>query len=59
MVNSPGHPDRPANLPVWLEFGTRYMTAKPHMRPAADAESERYKFNMVKAAEDAAGEALT
>ncbi len=59
VVNSPGHPDRPANLPVWLEFGTRYMTAKPHMRPAADAESERYKFNMVKAAEDAAGEALT
>jgi len=59
VVNSPGHPDRPANLPMWLEFGTRYMTAKPHMRPAGDAETERYKTNMVKAAEDAALKALT
>ncbi len=59
VVNSPGDPDRPANLPIWLEYGTRFMLARPHMRPAADAESTRYKANMAAAAEAAVSKALT
>jgi len=51
VVNSPGDPERPAGLPGWLEFGTRFMTAKPHMRPAGDVENERYKANMTATAE--------
>lgn len=27
-------PPRPANLPLWLEFGTRHMPARPFMLPA-------------------------
>jgi hypothetical protein len=57
-VNSPGTADKPANLPIWLEYGTVYMSAKAHMRPAAEAESERYKRNMAEAAERAAQKAL-
>ncbi len=44
--------NRPANVPLWLEFGTRFMTAKPALRPAAWAESTRYRTNMAKAAEE-------
>lgn len=58
-VNVPGDPDRPAALPGWLERGTRYMTAKPSLRPAGDAESERYKREMAAAYEDAVKDALT
>jgi HK97 gp10 family phage protein len=57
-VNVPGHPDKPANLPRWLEYGTRHMVAKPSLRPAGDAESERYKSDMAAAAERAVREAL-
>lgn len=39
------------NLPFWLERGTVHMAARPFLRPAADAESERYKRNMAAAAE--------
>ena len=59
VVNCPGDPEKPANLPGWLERGTRHMSARPFMRPAADAESDRYKQNMVAAAEAAAVEVLT
>lgn len=38
-------------LPVWLEFGTAYMSARPFLRPAADAEEAHYKQAMVTAAE--------
>jgi hypothetical protein len=58
VVNSPGTADKPANLPIWLEYGTRFMTAKPHMRPAADAESATYKQHMAAAAERAAQKVL-
>ncbi len=58
VVNSPGDPDRPANLPIWLEYGTRFMTAKPHMRPAADAESARYTAAMTATAEQTATKVL-
>ncbi len=54
VVNSPGDPDRPANLPLWLEFGTRFMIARPYMRPAGDAENPRYKAAMAATAEQMA-----
>ncbi len=33
-------------LPVWLEKGTRFMRARPFMRPASDAEQDRYRAEM-------------
>jgi len=58
VVNSPGDPDRPANLPIWLEYGTRFMSAKPHMRPAGDAEKDRYVSAMTATAEQTAQKVL-
>lgn len=57
-VNCPGDPDRPANLPLWLERGTRYMVARPFLRPAGDAEDARYRTDMAAAAEGAVKQAL-
>jgi len=51
VVNVPGDPSQPANLPRWLEYGTRFMEARPALRPAGDAENERYKSDMADAAE--------
>lgn len=31
----------PKNLPLWLEYGTRKMDAKPHLLPAFHAAKER------------------
>ncbi len=53
-----GNPDRPPNLPLWLERGTRYMTAKPYLRPAADEEDAHYKAAMLAAATRVADETL-
>ncbi len=58
VVNSPGDPKDPANLPMWLEFGTRHMTSRAYMRPAADEASQDYIRDMTAAAEKAAQEAL-
>lgn len=44
----------PANLPLWLEFGTVHMTARPYMRPAVEAESDRYVSEL----RDASGETV-
>jgi len=38
--------NRPANLPLWLEYGTVRMTARPHMRPAAEAARVGYAREM-------------
>jgi HK97 gp10 family phage protein len=54
LVIAEGSHDKPANLALWLERGTRYMTARPFMRPAADAETRRYQEDMMQAAERAA-----
>lgn len=54
-----GNPDRPANLPDWLEFGTKHMTAKPYIRPAADMAKDGYLSDMEAAAVDVATKALT
>jgi len=32
----------PANLPIWLEYGTVKMAARPYMRPAAEAQRDAY-----------------
>lgn len=45
-----GNPERPENLPLWLEFGTRFMVARPYLRPAGDEEDPRYKRAMEAAA---------
>jgi len=50
-VNVPGDPEKWPNLPGALEYGTRFMSAKPSLRPAGDAENERYKADMATAAE--------
>jgi HK97 gp10 family phage protein len=53
-----GNPDRPSNLPLWLEFGTRFMQARPFLRPAADEEDDKYKRNMMQAADNTATKVL-
>lgn len=42
---------RPQNLPLWLEYGTIKMDAKPHMRPSAEAAREGYARDMKQATE--------
>lgn len=54
-----GNPDRPANLPLWLERGTSTMSAKAFMRPAADEEDPVYQREMARAATDVLNKALT
>lgn len=46
--------DRPQNLPFWIEFGTIHQSARPFIRPAADAERERNTREMATAAEKSA-----
>lgn len=58
VVNVPGHPDDPAQLSGWLEYGTQRMVAKPSLRPAGDAEDQRYKDRMGAAAERTVREAV-
>ena len=58
VVNAPGTADKPANLSMWLEYGTRFMAARPFMRPAGAAETDRYRANMTAAAERTAARLL-
>jgi HK97 gp10 family phage protein len=41
----PADKDWPANVPLWLEYGTRFRSAHPFMRPALDAEDARYRHD--------------
>ncbi len=50
VVDVPGSPDDPPKLAFWLEHGTQRMAAKPYLRPAGDAEDERYRRDMADAA---------
>ncbi len=50
LVLSQAPAGQPANLPIWIERGTRFMRARPYMRPAADAAEARYKGDMIAAA---------
>jgi hypothetical protein len=47
-----GNPDRPANLPLWLERGTKFMRPIAYMRRSADEEDDTYKRNVEQAAID-------
>lgn len=58
LVLSEAPEDRPANLPTWLEFGTRYMEARPYMRPALDEEQDPYRREMERASLQVASEAM-
>lgn len=49
-VHVPGDPSDDPKLAFWLETGTRNMPAKPYLRPAGDAESQRYRQDMTAAA---------
>jgi HK97 gp10 family phage protein len=42
----PGTKEHPPMVPVFLEYGTRFMSAYPFMRPAADAERDRYATDL-------------
>jgi hypothetical protein len=53
-VISEAPPDKPDNLVIWLEHGTRFMAARPYMRPAIDHEREPYR----RAGERAASQVL-
>jgi HK97 gp10 family phage protein len=46
----PADKDWPANLSIWIEFGTRYKSARPFMRPAVDAERDPYGLSLEAAA---------
>ena len=50
LVESKATRGRPANLPFWLEFGTSKMSARPYMRPSAEAEQDRYRSGIEDAA---------
>lgn len=39
----PADREWPPNLPIWIEYGTRFIPARPFMRPAIDAEREPYR----------------
>lgn len=41
VVSSPPR-GQSANLPVWVEYGTIKMGARPYMHPSAEAETDRY-----------------
>lgn len=49
----------PANLPIWIEFGTSKQAARPYMRPAADAETERYHHDLEAAVAAVAAKVFT
>ena len=50
LVIAEGAADKPANLALFFERGTRTMVARPFMRPASDAEEGRYREDMERAA---------
>ncbi|MGE0450837.1 MAG: hypothetical protein AB7Q29_14785 [Vicinamibacterales bacterium] len=58
--------DRPANIPLWIEEGTRKsrkpksraMPARQFMRPSLKAEDAQYRRDMAAASERAARETL-
>jgi len=51
LVIAEGAHDKPANLALWIERGTRFLIARPFLRPAGDAETPHYADEMMRAAE--------
>ena len=52
-VTSGNMGDRPANLPIWLESGTKHMTAKPYFYGAVQLEAGTYLRRVEQAMQDA------
>jgi plasmid stability protein len=50
---------QPQNVPIWVEYGTKKMEARPYMRPSADAEQDRYVRESQAASADVLRKALT
>jgi hypothetical protein len=42
LVESKAARPAPANLPIWLEYGTSKMSARSYFRPAAEAQADAY-----------------
>ncbi len=59
VVIVPGDSAQPANLPMWLEYGTKHMQARAYLRPAMDAESAHYLREMARVSVDVVRKALT
>lgn len=51
-------PPRPANLPLWLENGTRYMAARPFFWPGVLRARGRYVAEMEQALQSAYDETV-
>jgi hypothetical protein len=47
------------NLPLWLEFGTKYMTAKPAIAPAAELETSAHRRRIEEAVQAAIDEVFS
>lgn len=47
----PANP-RPMNLPLWLEYGTRKISARPFMAPGTEAEQRTYPADQERALQD-------
>lgn len=58
LVTSRAPRGRASNLPWLLEYGTTKMGARAYMRPAADAEDDRYRHDMEAASADEAQKAF-
>lgn len=59
VVLVPGDPDRPRNLPMWLEHGTVHMRARPFQKPTEMEVEPQHQQEMVAAANAAVTEVLT
>lgn len=55
LVESKAVRPAPANLPIWLEYGTSKMAARPYIRPAAESQRDDY----TRATEAAVGRAAS
>lgn len=58
LIESPPPPGQPLNVPIWNEYGTIFMLARPYMRPALDGEDAAYRGDMERASVDAAAAVL-
>ncbi len=49
---------QPQMLPVWIEYGTVKMPARPYMHPSAEGEIDRYRRDMEAASIEAVAKVL-
>lgn len=51
-----GNDQQPANLPIWLEFGTKYMSPRPYFFAAVELERVGHDRRIREAIQDAIDE---